>query len=307
MSSPLSRPDVALSGFPATGEPRVFRRLGSVVAESIFWDHRTDELAWVDIVAGTFHRARLDGAVDGSDDRVTQLPAPVSAVQPAAGGGYVAALRDRIVELYPDGELGRTIAHVRHAHRDSRFNEGKVDPFGRFIVGSMDAAGNPDAGVYVFTPDGRAALMRGGFTVTNGMEWSDAGDVMYVTDTTKQVVYRAPYAGGDEPLGDLEPFLVGRTSDGLTRDTAGGFWNGIYGDGEVVQWGADGQPRSSVPLPAPHVTSVAFGGPEHRTLFVGTARENMTDEELAAAPLSGSLFAVDGLAQGRPVHIFGLD
>src|SRR3546814_5672010 len=148
-------------------------------------------------------------------------------------------------------------------------------------------------------------MLRGRFTVTNGMEWSDAGDVMYVTDTTEHVVYRAPYGPGDEPLGELEPFLVGRNSDGLTRDTAGCFWNGIYGDGEVAQWGADGRPRSGVPIPAPHVTSVAFGGPEHRTLFVGTARENMTEEQLVAAPLSGSLFAIDALAQGRPVNVFG--
>src|SRR3546814_4989635 len=95
MPSHLSRPDLASPGPSTAGEPRVFRRLESVVAESIFWDERTEELAWVDIEAGTFHRARLEGAVDGSDDRVTQLPAPVSAVQPAAGGGYVAALRDR--------------------------------------------------------------------------------------------------------------------------------------------------------------------------------------------------------------------
>lgn len=305
MSSPAPYPESAASGASTSGEPRVFRRLDAVVAESLFWDHRTDELAWVDIEAGTFHRARLGGAVDGSDDRVTQLPAPVSAVQPAAGGGYVAALRNRIVELYPDGELGRTIAHVRHAHRDSRFNEGKVDPFGRFVVGSMDAAGKPDAAVYLFTAEGEAEMLRSGFTVTNGMEWSDAGEVMYVTDTAQHVVYRARYGRGADPLGELEPFLVGRNSDGLTRDTAGGFWNGIYGDGEVAHWGADGRPRASVRVPAPNVTSVAFGGPDHRTLFVGTARENMTDEQLAAAPLSGSLFAIDGLAQGRPVHVFG--
>jgi sugar lactone lactonase YvrE len=286
-------------------EPRLFRRLDSVVLESIFWDERTEEVAWLDIPAGTFHRARLDGAVDGSDDRVTRLPAPVSAVQPAVGGGYVAALKDRIVELYADGTLGRTLAHVRHAHRESRFNEGKVDPFGRFVVGSMDGGGNPDAAVYIFTADGHAAMLRGGFTITNGMEWSDAGDVMYVTDTTTQTVHRAPYGPGEEPLGDLEPYLRGRASDGIAMDTTGSFWNGIYGDGEVVQWSAGGEAVGSIAIPAPHVTSVAFGGPGHRTLFVGTARENMSDEDLAAAPLSGSLFAVDGVAQGRPVHTFG--
>jgi sugar lactone lactonase YvrE len=58
-------------------------------------------------------------------------------------------------------------------------------------------------------------------------------------------------------------------------------------------------------VPAPNVTSVAFGGPGFATLFVGTARENLEEAALEAAPLSGSIFAVDVGAVGRPVHVFG--
>jgi sugar lactone lactonase YvrE len=288
-----------------SADVEVFRSVASTLVESIFWDARTDELAWVDIAAGTFHRARLDGAVDGSDDRVVSLPAPVSAVQPAHDGGYVASLQDSIVELDADGRIRGTVARVRHAHAATRFNEGKVDPFGRFVVGSMDGGGNPDAAVYAFTADGQTRELHRGFTITNGMEWSDAGDVMYVTDTTTETVYRAPYAADSARLAGLEPFLVGRKSDGIARDTAGCFWNAVYGAGEVVRWLPDGTAGSAVPIPAPNVTSVGFGGRDLRTLFVGTARENMSDEQLAAAPLSGALFAVRGTGQGRPVHTFG--
>lgn len=284
---------------------RVFRAVESAVAESIFWDARTGELAWVDIEAGTFHRARLDGAADGSDDRVVALPAPVSAVQPARDGGYVAALRDVIVELDADGRIRREVARVHHTHSGTRFNEGKVDPFGRFVVGSMDGAGNPDAVLYAVTPDGDLHVLHGGFTITNGLEWSDAGDILYVTDTTARVVYRTPYAVEATALGPLEPFLHERVSDGLARDTSGCFWNAIYGDGQVVRWSPEGLPRSALVIPAPNVTSVAFGGPDLTTLFVGTARANMTGEQIAAAPLSGALFAVPGAARGRRPYVFG--
>lgn len=288
-----------------TVDVRLFRAVESVVAESIFWDARTDELAWVDIEAGTFHRARLDGAVDGSDDRVVALPAPVSAVQPAADGGFVASLKDAVVELDADGAIRREVARVRHSHPDTRLNEGKVDPFGRFIVGSMDGAGDPDAVVYAVSPDGDVHELHRGFTVTNGIEWSDAGDELYITDTAARVVYRTPYAPGITALGRLEPFLHGRTSDGLARDTSGFFWNAVYGDAQVVRWTPEGLPRSALVIPAPNVTSVGFGGADLGTLFVGTARENMTAEQIAAAPLSGALFAVPGIAHGRPVHTFG--
>ncbi|MEV7692611.1 SMP-30/gluconolactonase/LRE family protein [Microbacterium sp. NPDC089189] len=287
-------------------DPRVFRAVRSVLVESIFWDARTEELAWVDITAGTFHRGRLDGDPDGSDDRVVALPAPVSAVQPSTGDGYVAALKDTVVLLDADGVITGTVAAVPHRHGGIRFNEGKVDPFGRFVVGAMNTTSDaPDAALYSFGADGSVRVLRGGFGVANGMEWSDDGREMFVTDTATRTVYRGAYGPQAEALGALEPYLRGRMSDGLVRADDGSFWNGLYGDGEVVQWSADGEIAQTLSVPAPNVTSVAFGGPGRDTLFVGTAREQLREEDLVSAPLSGAIFAFTGLGSGRPVHTFG--
>ena len=284
----------------------MFRDLASVLVESIFWDARTDEVAWVDITAGTFHRGRLDGPADGSADRVVSLPAPVSAVQPASGGGFVAALKDRVVLLDAEGGIVETLGVVAHTHAGIRFNEGKVDPFGRFVVGSMNmTTAEPDAAVYLFSPDAPPRVLRGGFAVANGFEWSDAGDEMFLTDTGTKTVYRAPYGGGSEPLGDSEPYLRGFSSDGLARDVDGCFWNAVYGEGVVLRWSPDGSVAERIAVPAPNVTSVAFGGPDLRTLFVGSARENLTEEDLVSHPSSGSIFALDLEVAGRPVGTFG--
>ncbi|MFG6445229.1 SMP-30/gluconolactonase/LRE family protein [Microbacterium sp. P07] len=287
-------------------EPQVFRRLNSVLVESIFWDDRHDEVAWVDITAGTFHRAHLGDPVDGSRDRVVELPAPVSAVQPARGGGYVAALKDRIVTLDGDGAIVATLAEIEHAHAGIRFNEGKVDPFGRFIVGGMNmTSGEPDAALYAFAEGDEPRLLRGGFGVANGFEWSGDGREMYVTDTSTKTVYRAPYGPARGELGEFEPYLRGYDSDGLVRDEDGCFWNAVYGAGEVLRWSRDGEVTMTLRVPAPNLTSVAVGGPDRRTLFVGSARENLTESDLAAAPLSGSLFTFDLDVAGRPVGVFG--
>lgn len=283
----------------------VFRRMRSILVESIFWDDRTDELCWVDITEGTVHRGRLDGARDGSDDRVTTLPPPVSALQPAQGGGFVAALKDRIVLLDADGQLVRDLASLEHAHTHIRCNEGKVDPYGRFVIGAMDIgeAGDPDAALYVVEPDGAVELLLGGFGVANGLEWQ--GDEVFVTDTATKTVYRGSWGSGIHPLGALEPFLMGHASDGLTLDTDGTFWNGVYGDGCVLQWSPEGEVLCRIEIPAPNVTSVAFGGPGLDTLFVGTARENLSEADLERFPLSGSIFALDVGARGRPARTFG--
>jgi len=284
----------------------LFRDTRAILVESIFWDARTDEVVWVDITAGALHRSPWDGAVDGSDDRVIALPPPVSAVQPAAGGGYVAALKDRVVLLGSDGHLARELARIEHRHAGIRLNEGKVDPFGRFVVGAMDATeGDPDAGVYAVSPEGELTTLLGGFATANGFEWSADGSTMYVTDTATRTVYRASY-GPSGDLGELEPLLTGRTSDGLARTADGDLVNGIYGDGEVVRWGADGSVRDTYPLPVPNITSVAFAGPGLDVLLVGSARENLTEDELSRHPHSGGIFRLDIDARGLPAHTFGL-
>ncbi|QIG39872.1 SMP-30/gluconolactonase/LRE family protein [Microbacterium sp. 4R-513] len=287
-------------------EPTVFRSgEGALLSEGIWWDARTDELVWVDIRRGTLHRARLDGSPDGTDDRVVELPAPLSVVQPAAGGGYVAALRDSVVLLDADGAIVRTLATIRHAHEGIRFNDGKVDPFGRFVVGSIDETTDAsDARVYGFEADGRVRVLAGGFNCANGMDWSPGGESWFIADTSDETVYLAPY-GRFGASGPLEPFFGGHLVDGLTLDADGSFWGAIYGAGIVQRWSLDGEALDTVPLPAPAVTSVGFGGPDLDILFVASARDGVDEEKLAESPRSGSIFRVDGMGRGRPVRTFG--
>lgn len=287
-------------------EVALFRDTRAVLVESIWWDARTDEVVWVDITAGLLHRGPLDGAADGSDDRVVELPPPLSAVQPAIGGGYVAALKDRVVLLDEDGRIERELATLAHRHSGMRLNEGKVDPFGRFVVGGMElTTDDADATVWSVDGDGAVRVISGGFAVANGMEWSDDGRTMYLTDTGTSTVYRAPY-GPDGELGELEPFLVGRASDGLTMAADGSFANGLYGEGAVAHWNTAGEVVAETAMPAPNITSVAFVGPDLRTLLVGSARENLTEEQLQQHPLSGGIFRLDHPIGGRGVHTFGV-
>lgn len=282
----------------------VFRDTRGVLVESIWWDARRREVVWVDISAGLLHRGPLDGAVDGSDDRVAELPPPLSAVQPAGSDSYIAALKDRVVLLDADGAIVREVADLTPRHDGIRLNEGKVDARGRFVVGGMNlTTGDPDADLWSIEPDGRVRALRGGFGVANGFEWSDDGTEMYVTDTSTSTVYRGSYSA-DGDLGELEPLLVGRPSDGLALATDGTFFNGLYGEGAVARWSTSGVVVSETSLPAPNITSVAFVGDRLDTLLVGSARENLTEAQLQRHPLSGAIFRLRPGATGRGVHTF---
>jgi sugar lactone lactonase YvrE len=290
-------------------EPRVFRGARSIIAESLWWNATEGAMEWCDIDAGTLHRSRVGDPTDGSGDRVVRLPPPIGAFQPARGGGYVAAALDTVLLVEAGGGESeadpQTIATIPHAHPGIRFNEAKCDPFGRFVVGSMDATnGEPDCAIYVVEPGGDWHTLIGGITVANGFEWSDDGSRMWFTDTATQTIYVGDYSEAGE-LTSVEPFATGLQSDGLARDAAGGFWNAINDTGRVLRWNADGTKDFEFDIPAGHVTSVGFGGPDLSTLFVATAREKLTEQQLEEQPLTGSIFAVETATHGFPVHEFG--
>jgi len=284
-----------------TGPVTVFCDEQAVLVESIVWDPTAERLRWTDITLGLLTTARADGTVESS----VPLPPPLASFQPRAGGGFVAALGDTVVLTDEQGAVERELTRVQHATAGMRFNEGKCDPFGRFLVGSMDLTDQDPAGaLYSVEPDGSTRVLRGGFGVTNGIEWSPDGSTMYVTDTSTSTIYRAPY-GPDGDLGELVPFVSGAAHDGLVRDDEDCFWTAVYGSGRVERWSAAGEHRETVEVPAPNVTSVAFGGPDMSTLFIGTARENMTEEQLEQAPHSGAVFAVPTRVRGSSASAFG--
>jgi sugar lactone lactonase YvrE len=277
----------------------------SILCESPVWDADAaggaGELLWADITPGVLHRT----AVDGSADRTSTLPPPLPSFQRRRGGGLVAALQDRIVLVDDDGGHLEELARVEHAHPGIRFNEGKCDPFGNFVVGGMDATKKaPDAGLYRITPEGEVTVLRGGFGTCNGIEFDDDGHTMWVTDTAVQTIFRAPY---DEngALGEFEPWSVGHRHDGLVRDSTGDFWGAIYGAGQVLHLDAAGRILETVDVPAPNVTGITIGGRDLTTLFIGTARENATEEQLQAAPLSGGVFTYELDRPGLPARLFG--
>ncbi|ROS36042.1 SMP-30/gluconolactonase/LRE family protein [Curtobacterium sp. PhB78] len=289
-----------MSTSATTGPVTVFSDARAVLAESIVWDPPAQLLRWTDITLGTLVTAQSDGTVVST----IPLPPPLASFQPRASGGFVVALGDTVVVTDEHGVVERELTRVEHATAGLRFNEGKCDPFGRFLVGSMNlTTGEPDGALYSVEADGTTRLLRGGFGVTNGFEWSDDGTVMYITDTSASTIYRGSYGPHGE-LGELEPFVVGHAHDGLVRDDEGCSWSAIYGGGRVERYGPDGSHLETVELPTPNVTSVAFGGPDMSTLFVASARENLTEDQLEQHPSSGAILAVPTRVHGFPANTF---
>ena len=287
----------------------VFRHSQSILGESLVSEERDGEhlMLWCDITRGLLHSSPVDGATDGSGDTTIAMPAPLCSFHPSmvdGQDGFVMSLKDRVVLTLRDGTITRDLAHIQHLKPDTRMNEGKADPRGRWVSGSMDMAEEPTGIYYSVTSDGTLAVLVEGLRVSNGLEFSDDGRVIYYTDTPLETIYRADYSEAGE-VSNATPFINDGPHDGLALDVNGGFWTALYGGGRVIHYDAAGVRQFHIDLPAPNLTSVAFGGADLSTLYVCSARENLTDEQLAEHPLSGSVFAIPTHTTGRKPRIFG--
>jgi sugar lactone lactonase YvrE len=65
-----------------------------------------------------------------------------------------------------------------------------------------------------------------------------------------------------------------------------------------------GELLQKINVPAPNVTSCAFGGKDLETLYITTARAWMSPDKLEEFPLSGGLFSVKPGVRGVPAQFY---
>jgi len=267
-------------------------------AEGPAWDARRDELLWVDQFAGLVHRARYDGEAL-RPVHTYRIGTPVGAVVPDAGtDGWMLAAGAGFVRLAADGRT-EVVAEPEAAVRDTnRMNDGKCDPLGRFYAGSMAWSKQPGAGA-LYRYDGTVCTILREVTISNGMAWSAAGDRMYYIDTPTMQVDVFTVGADGEPVDRRPAFAIDPgdgAPDGMCIDDDGCLWVALWGGGKVCRYAPTGEKLATVGVPAPQVSSCAFGG---RTLFITTSQEGYAPADSQRHPGAGHLYAVD-LPVGGP-------
>ncbi|HZF77844.1 MAG TPA: SMP-30/gluconolactonase/LRE family protein [Acetobacteraceae bacterium] len=276
------------------------------LGEAPVWLAEAGRLAWVDILAPAIHL----GDPGSGEERVIPVPELVGAVVPRRAGGFVATIGNAIRLWDPQGGAGAVLAVPEPDKAMNRFNDGKCDRAGRFFAGTMALDAGPGQGtLWRLDPDLRLAAIETGVHVSNGLGWSPDDRTFYFIDTGARTVYAYDYDLATGAATNRRPFVVVPDAqgkpDGLAVDEQGFVWVALWDGWSVARYAPDGRLDRLVSLPVPRPTSLAFGGTDLRTLFITSARVRLSAAQLAEAPLSGSVFALDAGVAGVPVGSFG--
>ena len=278
---------------------------GDLIGEGPAWDLARGSLLWTDIAGRRIHR--LDPASGETWER--ELEQMAGAVLPRAVGGLALCLQDGVYLVDSDESEPRLLAGVEYDDATTRLNDVKTDRAGRLWGGTMALDARPDAGAfYRITGDGEVTTIASRATISNGIEWSLDGSLMYYIDTAtrRMDVFEFQLQAGS--AGDRRPFIRFDESygspDGMTIDAEGFLWVAFYDGWAVRRFTPAGRLDRTVELPVARTTSCCFGGPALDQLFVTSARDGLDEAQLAEQPQAGSLFVIEPGVAGLPITPF---
>ena len=295
---------------PTLGTLHCLWDAAATLGEGTCWSPRTRALWWVDILDRRLYRY---DSTNGARAQ-WQFDEEISAVaERAHAPGLIVTLRRGYALFDPDtpGAVPHYLHQPPEEPAGNRFNDGKCDRAGRFWGGTMDGACKARTGaLYRYDADGRCVRHDVGFAVTNGPTWSRDERTMYFNDTVSGRIHAFDFDAASGALSNQREWLRFARSDGvpdgMTTDAAGRLW--------IAHWGGacischdplSGAELGRIELPTSHITNCAFGGADLRTLFITSARSDLSAEQLAAQPQAGGLFAIEVGEPGVPASLFG--
>ncbi|WP_282061300.1 SMP-30/gluconolactonase/LRE family protein [Roseobacter litoralis] len=274
-----------------------------LLGEGPLWDTEGERLWFIDSLGCRIFRCTSEGA----EMRAWTVPSAIGSMCLRAGGGAIVALTDGFHALDLDSGEIQHIIDPEPDQPDNRLNDGKVDPKGRFLCGSMDTGeAEPTGTLWRLDADMSLHALEKGIICSNGPCWSPDGQTLYFSDSFSGEISAFDYDVETGCVANRRTFAAlpterGGAPDGATVDGEGGIWSACVFDGRIFRFMPDGTVDRVIEMPVCKVTSVAFGGADLGTLYVTSMAEPPLPKYPGDGPLRGATFRIDGLGvTGRP-------
>lgn len=282
---------------------KVFSTECCSLGEGPLWNKRRNSLFWVDIN----NKKIFEKAIDSNRkdyDQCWRVDFTVSALAEHSDDSDKLWLISEKALFLLDMKTGDSKDIVDFDIPSGfRTNDAGVSPDGKIWFGIMEKKPTiANGAIYSIDCRGRVTEELSGIGIPNTMQWLNQ-DTLYFSDSLRKKMY--VYDLVKKSKGILFD-LAGTTPtpDGSAFDTLGNLWNARWAGYQVVCHNKNGQVLDAIEVPSSNVTSCCFGGEKMDQLFITTASEGLTKEELKKYPNSGCLFVAEVASKGKVVSGF---
>lgn len=187
----------------------------------------------------------------------------------------------------------------------NRTNDGAIDSRGNIWIGTMEMHCETGKGsLYVVDKQYQVTKKLSNLSVPNGLVFTPDQQHMFHIDSPTHKVISYSYNSDtleiipEKTIIEVPPEIG--SPDGMTMDAEGMLWIALWGGFSVTRWNPNtGKQIGSIEVPVPQVSACIFGGENLDQLYITSARENLSEDELKRYPDSGSVFVANPGVRGR--------
>lgn len=282
----------------------------ALIGEGPVWEEPEQTLLFVDIIGQKIHRwSPATNHIQSVETADT-----VGFAVPRRSGGYVAGVGRNIVAVDWQTHKVTSLVEVDEDKPNNRLNDGKADPSGRLLTGTMlrdhPSGERKQGALFSVAPDLTVTKHLSQVDISNGMDWSEDQKMFFYIDSLALTVDAFDHDPSTGHIGNRRVVYHMQEGegmpDGMTLDAEGRLWVACYDGGRVINIDpATGVQLKTISLPVTKTTSYCFGGPDYSELYVTSASLGLSQSESKQQPLAGSTFRVTGLGvKGRPSYAF---
>lgn len=264
----------------------------TILGESPIWSESRQSLLWVNTLQGTLL------AFDPQISTHTSHPilAPLTFIAENPETELIVGIGCHLARL--DQQFNwQLIGLAPHARESYRLNDAKFDAKGRLWCGLINEQIMESTGyLYSFDQNGCWRTIDKGFTLINGIDWSQDNKTLFVTDSIKRVIYAYDF---DLITGDVSHKRIfaqfnhtDGKPDGLVVDTNDYVLSVLFDGSAIARISPSGGDIQFYPLPVKRPTSCCFSD-DGQDLYLTSARLGLTEQELIEFPASGTLLKIN--------------
>lgn len=259
---------------------------GDTLLESPCWDSLNNIIYCVSIEQNRVYQINPQNCCVKTFDTA----GPVGCVVVEPDGNLLEAEYSGIYRL--NSQNGKKTFIVNpNSDKDMRYNDGKLDPKGRFIVGTKGLNKDYKNRGKLFSFDGNdVKILEESITISNGIAFSSDASTMYFVDTpTKKIAkYKYDVQNGTASFENyIYEMTNGAFPDGMCIDKDDNIWVAEWNGSKVIKINTHtGTKTDEIILPCLNVTSCCFGGKNLEYLYITTAKSDKEE------PSAGGLFRV---------------